>query len=773
MEQTTESSISQLETTISERTSLDSHAAAENVFDSPRENFTPSSETSLSDKPSVSDRVFSPEINAAVSDRGISLETNASVSDPDISPEINDITAHKISARLFEGSTICVDDITVLMNAFCSRFSLYDECSTKMHALIKAFLPQGNNFPTGYSQIRRAKKLFEEDVRFLKKSPRQSLCVTGFRFELRDIVQKKFNDIIEYSDQRKESPHLDCNTFVCPPVDLNDDRKVFINLLLFSDGVNIKKSTLRKGLWPVWFQVADLPPRKRMSRQNIVLGALFNGNTTPNWNELVPIINSELLSGVNFKHNGVSFQDFFSIKLLIADLGAKSHMLNMFKFNGFYGCHYCTAPGKTIGKTHAYYPFAKIRKIREPDINNVFVKYAELVPVDELINVAGVNGKSAFSSVINNLPLAAPIDYMHCVLLGVFPEALKLCYRALSSDDKVKVNLVLSNLNCPRKMVAYSKKIRPLDEMAQFKANEYFNWLFYISPLVFSNRIPETLYNHLVNLVFGVRLLFESSKDTNTAAAEKLLLRFCEDIVSIHDGNERVETINVHCLKHLVDQVRRFGPLYCYSAMSFEAANRTIGDVFTGSQNECEIICRRILQRHKFASAQIQDPKLREIFSNLTGNVYIDNASYCDEFIYTSAVKHGKSLYAEADFFNRHYFQNTYFDSPAYARSKHANCFVSFIENTDEVFCQIQYFFTQPGPPFFNEVQAEIKILRTLREIGRMKGFFFEVEETNILKSVPARLMKKVFLFTDLMDDKQCVLCRKIIARLCSNFEHS
>ena len=88
-------------------------------------------------------------------------ETNASVSDPDISLEINDITAHKISARLFEGSTICVDDVTVLMNAFCSRFSISDECSTKMHALIKAFLPQGNNFPNGYSQIRRAKNFLK------------------------------------------------------------------------------------------------------------------------------------------------------------------------------------------------------------------------------------------------------------------------------------------------------------------------------------------------------------------------------------------------------------------------------------------------------------------------------------------------------------------------------------------------------------------------------------------------------------------------------------
>ena len=76
--------------------------------------------------------------------------------------------------------------------------------------------------------------------------------------------------------------------------------------------------------------------------------------------------------------------------LLVSDLGAKSHMLNMFKFNGYYGCHYCTAQGKTIGITRAYYPFDQIGKIRDPSLNDEFVELAENFEAGKLVNVVGV-----------------------------------------------------------------------------------------------------------------------------------------------------------------------------------------------------------------------------------------------------------------------------------------------------------------------------------------------------------------------------------------------
>ena len=87
-------------------------------------------------------------------------------------------------------------------------------------------------------------------------------------------------------------------TVLCHPLLRHPRGDFFLNLLVFSDGVNIKKSTLRTELWPIWIQIADLPPSQRMSWSNIILAALFVGNVTPNWNELVPHIKSELLSSI-------------------------------------------------------------------------------------------------------------------------------------------------------------------------------------------------------------------------------------------------------------------------------------------------------------------------------------------------------------------------------------------------------------------------------------------------------------------------------------------
>ena len=526
---------------------------------------------------------------------------------------LSETSAPFLNKPLFEGSQVSVANATFLTELFCSRFNLSDECSSSLHLLIKTFLPKENDFPSAYSYIRKMKKTYEEEVCFIKKTTSQSLCVLNFRFQLRDIIQRHLSSILDYSLYRDSNPHSDFNKDICPLV-LRGTNTTF-NPILFSDGVNIKKSTLKRELWPIWIQIADLPPILRMSRKNIVLTALFAGSNYPNWKTIVPFIKGQLNSGVEISQNsGYPFRANFKIKVLVSDLCAKSHMLNMFKFNDYYGCHFCTAEGATIGRTHAYYPYEQGGQLREPVVNDVYVECAEVLGVDRLVNVVGIKGRSAFADLVEGLPLTAPVDYMHCVLLCVFPDLLKLCFKSLSSEEKINVAQVISNLTCPRELIAYSRKIRPLEEVAQFKANEHLNWLLYISPIVFLNRISSDLYDHLTDLVFGVKLLLESSSASNVLAAKKFLDNFCLNIVSILDGNERIETINVHCLRHLSEQVKRFGPLWCYSAMSFEAANRTLGDVFSGSHSECEIICRRILQRHNLTDCDELEPDLRKIY---------------------------------------------------------------------------------------------------------------------------------------------------------------
>ena len=592
-------------------------------------------------------------------------------------------------------------------------------------------------------------------------------------FQLQDILQRNLENIWKRSLFRNENRDKDLNCQFSPPPNMNQSNSMSVNLILFSDGVSIKKSTQRKQLWPVWVQIADLPPKQRISRQNILLLALFLGPKNPDWNELVPYIKNELTCAVKICHNGKLISVLFKIRLLVADLCAKGHMLNMFKFNGHYGCHYCTAPGKTIGKTHSYYPFQETGRIREASVNDVFINYAECLPVNRIVNVVGVKGRSAFAGIIDNLHLTAPTDYMHCVLLGVFPEVLKLCYRSLSTEDKDNINVTLSSLSCPREMIAYSRKKRSLAEMSQFKANEYFNWLFYISPIVFLNRINSNLYSHLLNLVFGTRLLLESSADENVTAADIFLNNFCEEIVSIHDGNRKAETINVHSLRHFVDQVKRYGPLFCFSAMSFEAANRTLSELFTGAYSECEIIYRRVLLRNNLAAAEITDVKLRNLFCQLSTNIIAKESKFSEEFVETKALAFGRSVYLGAEFFNRQNVANVYFDSRSYSRSKHGNCFVSFMAEGEENFGVIEYFIKICGPPYFGKTQAIVTLYKIFDNVGPVNGFFYRVEPTRIESLVAVESLQKIFCLDDFSGGDQKTRSCKYIIKLCSTFEHS
>ena len=511
------------------------------------------------------------------------------------------------SEKLYAESDVNIQDASNLTEVFSAKYNLSDNCSKSLYALVDVLLPEENKLPSGYSHIQKMKKNFDDRIRLLPKTSDYSLCVLNFRFQLRDIVNRNFSQIIEYAKLREKFPNSDFKHSLCPPVTKQLYKRLVFNLILFSDGVNIKKSTHKKEPWPVWVQLADLPPKMRMARNNIVLAALHVGANYPDWNKLVPLIQAEVISSIEIEiSDDLKYQSLFKFRLLIADLGAKNHMLNMLKFNGYYGCHYCTVEGKTIGRTHAYYPHDGKESLREPHLNDLYVSIAEAISTTKNLNVVGVRGRSAFASLIEGLPLTAPIDYMHCVLLGVFPDLLKLCYKALSCKEREKVNLITANLCCPREMVSFSRKVRSLEELSQFKANELFNWLFYVSPVLFLDRNPPELYSHLTNLVFGIRLLLESSCNKNVAASSLLFENFCREIILRHDGNGKIETINVHCLTHLCDQVTRFGPLFCQSAMSFESANRTRGEVFTGAHSECEIFCRRILQRHKFLDVKLR-----------------------------------------------------------------------------------------------------------------------------------------------------------------------
>ena len=246
-------------------------------------------------------------------------------------------------SKLFDEAHTTVYEASSLTELFCSKFNLSDECSSSLHTLIKTLLPEKNNFPSGYAHVQGIKRQYQEKIRSFFKSTEESYRILTFRFQLRDVFLRNLNEIIQYSKHRTSNRYTDFTHSICPIVGISDNKPIVLNLVLFSDGVNIKKSTLKKELWPIWIQIADLQPRMSMARNNIVLAVLFVGGSYPDWEKIVPHIEAELSSGINVESQQTKCNKLlFKVRLMIADLGAKNRMLNMLKFNRFYGCHVCT-----------------------------------------------------------------------------------------------------------------------------------------------------------------------------------------------------------------------------------------------------------------------------------------------------------------------------------------------------------------------------------------------------------------------------------------------
>ena len=206
-------------------------------------------------------RASSPNSNAS--------SLNCSLSAIDEAAQFFEKNSKTISCTLFDGTETTVHEASSITNLFCSKYNLSEQCSSSLHSLIRSLLPDNNNFPSGYSHLRNIKKQLDENIRVIKKTSENSFCVLNFRFQIRDIFLRNLSQISQYSQRRNRAVFSDFNINLCPVVDISNHQIIVLNLILFSDGVTIKKSTLKKELWPVWIQVADLPPKLRMAKKTL------------------------------------------------------------------------------------------------------------------------------------------------------------------------------------------------------------------------------------------------------------------------------------------------------------------------------------------------------------------------------------------------------------------------------------------------------------------------------------------------------------------------
>ena len=204
----------------------------------------------------------------------------------------------------------------------------------------------------------------------------------------------------------------------------------------------------------------------------------------------------------------------------------------MYQHNGFFGCCYCTAPGATIDRHHCYYPYSQDFRVRESVLHRQCATLAEKLKSNgqSSINVVGVKGRSAFSELVPGLPLSACIDYMHCVLIGVYQALLKLHVKLMDERKETESFITeTASLSLPCELIDHGRNVRSVAELKDFKANEFFNYLFNVGVILLRGRIPAATYHHYLKLVFGVRLLLETSAENDILVAEILPDSFCRE----------------------------------------------------------------------------------------------------------------------------------------------------------------------------------------------------------------------------------------------------
>ncbi|CAH1102780.1 unnamed protein product [Psylliodes chrysocephalus] len=193
-----------------------------------------------------------------------------------------------------------------------------------------------------------------------------------------------------------------------------------------------------------------------------------------------------------------------------------------------------------------------------------------------------------------------PIDYMHCICLGVVK---KLITSWLSGNLNVRLsakltNNISDNLLRIRKYIPaeFNRKPRGLNEVSHWKATEFRAFLLYYGPIVLKNNINKAIYEHFLLLHFGISILC-SKQHISTKGytlAENVLINFVKH--SRHIYGLEFLIYNIHLLLHITDDVKEYGPLDSFSTFPFENTLGQLKNLIRSPNKPLQQIHRRLTE---------------------------------------------------------------------------------------------------------------------------------------------------------------------------------
>ena len=343
-------------------------------------------------------------------------------------------------------------------------------------------------------------------------------------------------------------------------------------LQLNVDGLPLFKST-NEQFWPILGMLVEAT-----RPQPFVIG-LFSGKSKPgNVDEFLKDFVEEMgdLEGNGLMHDNKVYA--VAVSSVVCDAPARAFLKRIKGHSGYSGCDKCTQPG--VYNSKMTFP-----EVDAPIRTNV--------AFDEMEDAEHHKGPSPFQSIHLGIITQFPLDYMHCICLGVMRRLLRLwtkgpltCRLGPQTKDLISSALLSLSSFMPRE---FARKPRSLKDLDRWKATELRLFLLYTGPVVLYNKIPTELYSNFMLLSVGIHMLLNRNLcDHYADYAHQLLVSFVQHYSQLFGTNQVV--YNVHTLVHLADDVRNHGSLENISGFPFEN--------FLGS-------LKRLVRKPSFAIEQV------------------------------------------------------------------------------------------------------------------------------------------------------------------------
>jgi len=413
----------------------------------------------------------------------------------------------------------------------------------------------------------------------------------------------------------------------------------YINLLINIDGLPLSKSS-HASLWPILCS-------NTRNKDVYLIGAYF-GNKKPQDSNtfLQPLVN-ELIS----LSNGYIYENnVIKVKLsgLICDAPAKSFVLCTKGHTGFYSCTKCTIKGKYLNGRIC------------------FPNTSYSLRTDDLFAINGYKNFQTGYSIVNNIPgflpiTNTPLDYMHLLCLGVVKKLILLWMKGPLSVrlsprliKKISYLLIMLRNTTPNDFV---RKPRCIQDVKQWKAVEFRNFLLYTGPIVLKYSLKKDLYHHFLLLHVATTILIRPDlcKTEFINYAEALLKTFVL-LFEILYGKKFISH-NVHNLLHLCSDVRIYGCLDNFSAFRFENYMMSIKKLLKKKEKPLQQLMKRFSEQENF-------------------EFLLPQSNYTNESLYSLKYLHNNGLIPDCINFQSQYLQLSTLKFNIHCKSNNNRCYL-------------------------------------------------------------------------------------------------